>query len=38
MDGVQLHSLVPTHASIYLGVLPSHKQNFTWQVNHKPML
>ena len=21
MDGVQLHSLAPTHASIYLGVL-----------------
>ena len=33
MNGVQLHLHVATYASIYLGVLSLHVQNFTWQVN-----
>ena len=33
MNGVQSHSYVPTPASIYLGVLSLHVQNFIWQVN-----
>ena len=28
MNDVQLHSHAPTHASIYLGMLLSHMQNF----------
>ena len=28
MNDVQLHSHAPTHASIYLGMLLSHVQNF----------
>ena len=27
VNGVQLHFHVPTHASVYLGVLSSHMQN-----------
>ena len=30
MNGVQAHSHGPTNASIYLGVLFSHVQNFVW--------
>ena len=28
MNGVQLHAHVPSHTSIYLGMLSSHMQNF----------
>ena len=38
MKGVQLHSHVPTHTIIYLGVLLLHVQDFTWWVNCKPAL
>ena len=38
MNAVWLHSHTSTHASIYLGVLLSHMQNFIWQVNCMPTL
>ena len=31
MNGVPSHSLTPTHASICLGLLSSHVQNFVWR-------
>ena len=34
MNGMQSHSHLPTHDSIYLGMLLLHVQNFIWQVNH----
>ena len=30
MNGMQSHSQASTHASIYLGMLPSHVQNFAF--------
>ena len=33
MNGLQLHSHAPTHASIYLGVLLLRLQIFIWQIN-----
>ena len=38
MNGLRLHSHVPTQASIYLGVLSSHIQNFIWQINRTSTL
>ena len=38
MNDMQSHLHTPTHASIYLGMLLSHMQNFIWRVNHMPML
>ena len=38
MNGMQLHSHLPTHASIYLAVLLSHVQNFIRRVNRTPTL
>ena len=38
MNGEQLHLYLPTHASIYLGVLLMHMQNLIWQVNFTPTL
>ena len=38
MNSVQSHLHVPTHASVYLGMLLSHVQNFILWVNHMPTL
>ena len=38
MNGVQSHSHIPTHTSLYLGVLSLHMHNFLWRVNGKPTL
>ena len=38
MNGKWSHSHAPTLASIYLGMLSSHLQNFIWQVNCMPTL
>ena len=38
MNSVRLHLHAPAHASIYLGVLSSHVQDFIWQVNCTPTL
>ena len=38
INGVQSHSYSPTNASIYLGLLSSHMQNFTWRDNRTPTL
>ena len=38
MNGVRSHSRAPAHASIYLGMLSSHVQNFKWRVDSMPTL
>ena len=38
VNGMQLHSHIPTHASIYLDVQSLHVQNFIWRVNSMPTL
>ena len=38
VNDMQLYSHAPTHASIYLGLLWSHVQNFIWQVHCIPTL